>query len=449
MKAADLAANEAKDRLPQIDTKIAELVDANEKIVGSAFNDDDAKDAGVDILVTPEMRADFEKNTSELRELRKMREFLDVTANARDFLNEPDGKSLAHAASAAAFGGSPLDDAQRRKSIGELFVASDEFLSLAGGKAGLTMAAPFQIALPDLGSFARIGGTKDVYSTLPTGTPGSFGSVQRDPMVDRARRKIRVRDLFAVQQTAAAIIEYFIVSGFTNAASVVPERLADAFGAKPQSGLTFTGAQTAVRTIAHWEAAHRSVLADEPQLRGVIDTELLYGLQLHEDYQILRGTGTSEDLLGILNTPGVQPYAQSSGPSTDNKADAIRRAMTLSLLAYYDPTGIVLHDGDMEDIELSKSTTGEYLFLTALALGVEPKIHRLPVVTTPAMTEGTGLVGSFGIGAQLYDREEASIRIAEQHADFFVRNAIVILAEQRLALATKRPESFVKITFDS
>jgi len=49
----------------------------------------------------------------------------------------------------------------------------------------------------------------------------------------------------------------------------------------------------------------------------------------------------------------------------------------------------------------------------------------------------------------LYDREQASIRISEQHADFFVRNAIVVLAEQRLALAVKRPESFVKVTFDS
>jgi HK97 family phage major capsid protein len=73
----------------------------------------------------------------------------------------------------------------------------------------------------------------------------------------------------------------------------------------------------------------------------------------------------------------------------------------------------------------------------------------MPIVDTPAMEEGTALVGAFGTGAQLYDREEASIRISEQHSDFFVRNAIVILAEQRLALAVKRPEAFVKVDFDS
>ena len=84
-----------------------------------------------------------------------------------------------------------------------------------------------------------------------------------------------------------------------------------------------------------------------------------------------------------------------------------------------------------------------------MALGGEPRVWRIPVVETPAIAEGTALVGAFGTGAQLYDREQANIRVSEQHSDFFVRNAIVILAEQRLALAVKRPEAFTKITFDA
>jgi len=82
-------------------------------------------------------------------------------------------------------------------------------------------------------------------------------------------------------------------------------------------------------------------------------------------------------------------------------------------------------------------------------MGGEQKLWRIPVVDTPAIAEGTALIGAFGTGAQIYDRESPSIRISEQHADFFVRNAIVILAEQRLALAVKRPESFVKVTFNN
>jgi HK97 family phage major capsid protein len=108
-----------------------------------------------------------------------------------------------------------------------------------------------------------------------------------------------------------------------------------------------------------------------------------------------------------------------------------------------------MHPNDWEDIELTKDSNGQYLVAVSVAMGGEPKLWRIPIVETPAIPEGTALVGAFGTGAQLYDREQASIRISEQHADFFVRNAIVVLAEQRLALAVKRPEAFVKVSFDA
>ena len=302
---------------------------------------------------------------------------------------------------------------------------------------------------------------KDVYSALPTGTPGSFGTIQRDPIVTPPTRTKRVRDLFPSRSTTAAVIEYFRQTGFTtiaspttNSASMVADRNSGntAFGLKPQSSFSFVGEQAPVRTMAHWEAAHRNVLADEPQLRSIIDNELMYGLRLREDQQILTGAGTGEDLTGILNTAGVQQYSWSSGstvPVDDTKADALRRAATLAYMAYYEPTGIVMNPQDWEDIELTKDAQGQYLIAVSVAMGGEPRVWRMPIVDTPAMAVGTALVGAFGTGAQLYDREQASIRISEQHSDFFIRNAIVILAEQRLALAVKRPEAFVEVTFDA
>ncbi|BCV00214.1 MAG: hypothetical protein CM15mV33_750 [uncultured marine virus] len=64
--------------------------------------------------------------------------------------------------------------------------------------------------------------------------------------------------------------------------------------------MTIAGEQAPVRTIGHYEVAHRNVLADEPQLRGVIDNELLYGLRLVEDDQILNGNGSGNNLQGII-----------------------------------------------------------------------------------------------------------------------------------------------------
>jgi HK97 family phage major capsid protein len=410
---------------------------ADNKTIADSFKIEDGT-----VVVSSEQKSAFDSNMRDIREIKSLIEGLEGMRDVEAWGSQPQGGSVAQAAAAQ---GQWTDAPQQAKSLGALFLDSPEFKSLQNGKNGANMPSPFQVNRADV---TGLWSTKDMYSALPSGTPGSFGSVQRDPIVVPPMRTKRVRDLFPSRTTTAAVIEYFRMTGFTNNAGPVAERSGSSFAAKPQSSFAFVGEQAPVRTLAHWEAAHRNVLADEPQLRSIIDNELLYGLRLQEDAQILNGDGSGENLLGIMETSGIQGYDWSAGALKDTKADAIRRAATLSFLAYYEPTGVVLHPNDWEDIELSKDDNGQYLVAVSVALGGEPRLWRIPVVDTPAMTEGKALVGAFGTGAQLYDREQASIRISEQHADFFVRNAIVVLAEQRLALAVKRPEAFVAVNFD-
>ena len=415
---------------------------ADNKVIADSFRVEEGT-----VVVSAEQKSAFDKNMGDIREIKSLIEGLESMRDADKWASGSNG-SVAQA-SAFADAVSPREIRQARKSLGEAFLDSPEFKSLMqSGSAN--MPAPYK-------SGNDVYSQKDLYSALPTGTPGSFGTIQRDAIVVPPMRTKRVRDLFPTRTTTAAVIEYFRMTGFVNNAAAVSERSGTPanFTAKPQSSFTFVGEQAPVRTLAHWEAAHRNVLADEPQLRSIIDNELMYGLRLQEDSQILNGDGTGENLTGVLQTSGIQTYAWSDGAYSstaglsDTKADAIRRAATRSFLAYYEPTGVVLHPNDWEDIELTKDGNGAYVVAVSVAMGGEQKLWRIPVVDTPAIAEGTALVGAFGTGAQLYDREQASIRISEQHADFFVRNAIVILAEQRLALAVKRPEAFVKVDFDN
>ena len=431
-----------ESRLTELQGALREKMTANNEIADSFRSEDGT------IIIDAERKASFDTNMGEIKEIKSLIDSMEDMQRVSDWGKEAPVESLAAVASADQAGTlASVVVPTGVKSLGTAFIESDEFKAMMSRGSG-TMDSPYNVKNLYEGDYA----TKDVYSSLPSGTPAAFGTIQRDPIVTQQHRRTRVRDLFPTRRTNAAVIEYFRMSGFTNNASVVPERVSSAFGAKPQTTMAFTGVQAPVRTIAHWEAAHRNVLADEPQLRSIIDNELLYGLRLHEDYQILSGAGTSEDLTGILNTTGIQTYAWSAGatvPVADTKADAVRRAATLSFLAYYEPSGIILHPNDWEDIELVKDSNGQYLMAVSIVQGAEARMWRIPVVDTPAITEGTALIGSFGQGAQLYDREEATIRVSEQHSDFFVRNAIVVLAEQRLALAVKRPESFVKVTFDA
>ena len=415
---------------------------ADNKSIADSFKIEDGT-----VVVSTEQKSAFDKNMSDIREIKGLIEGLESMDSVSAWASQPQNDSVAAQEAAA-----PVAQSYGVKSIGQAFLDSPEFKALGGGRNGVNMNSPFNYNV------------KDVFAAMPTfsGTPLSsvdqFGTFQKDPMVSPPTRTKRIRDLFPARSTTAAVIEYFRQVGYTspsgqtpptNAAGMVADRTGGAFTAKPQSGLKFIGQQAPVRTMAHWEAAHRNVLADEPQLRSIIDNELMYGLRLLEDSQLLNGDGTGENLLGVLQTPNIQTYSWSSGPSAiDTKADAIRRAATLSFLAYYEPTGVVLHPTDWEQMELSKDLNGQYLVAISVALGGTPRLWRIPVVETPAITVGTALVGAFGTAAQIYDRDGASIRVSEQHADFFVRNAIVVLAEQRMALAVKRPEAFVKVTFD-
>jgi HK97 family phage major capsid protein len=434
---------------------------ADNKAIADSFRVEDGT-----VVVTSEQKTAFDKNMTDIKEIKSLIDGMETMNSVDSWASQP-AESVAGSFAAASAEVGQLSS-REIKSIGEMFLDSAEFKTLANGRNGANMVAPWQVKASFTAGNYNV---KDVYSALP-GTDvansriGSFGSVQRDAMVTQPMRTKRVRDLFPVRTTTAAVIEYFRQLGFTtpiqegynfsagnNSASTIAERNGgnSAFALKPQSSFSFVGEQAPVRTLAHWEAAHRNVLADEPQLRSIIDNELMYGLRLLEDNQILNGDGIGENLLGVMNTPNIQSYAWSNGatlPVVDTKADAIRRAATLSFLAYYEPSGVVLHPNDWEDIELTKDSQGQYLIAVSVAMGGEPRVWRMPVIDTPAMAEGTGLVGAFGTAAQLYDREQASIRISEQHSDFFVRNAIVILAEQRLALAVKRPEAFVSIDFD-
>jgi HK97 family phage major capsid protein len=62
------------------------------------------------------------------------------------------------------------------------------------------------------------------------------------------------------------------------------------------------------------------------------------------------------------------------------------------------------------------------------------------------LTAGSFLVGDFAQVA-VRDREQARVEVSREHSDFFTRNLVAILAEERIALTVFKPTAFVKGTF--
>jgi len=274
---------------------------------------------------------------------------------------------------------------------------------------------------------------------------GSVGSylyaVQRVPgIIGPAMLQPRVRDLFPVMTTSVGAVEFVRESGWTNLAAVQDEATP---AAKAQTVITFESKSVTVKTIAHWLAAARQIISDAPALQQYIDSRLIYGLAITEDDEILNGSGGGSHLEGLLTDGDIQLLTQGED---DNKADAIRRAMTLVEIAEYSASGTVLHPNDWEDIELLKDLDGRYIWARVQESGVR-RLWGLPVVTTPKMDEGSFTTGAFDVAAALWSRDDATVRISDQHADFFTKNLVAILAEERLALTVYRPEAMVLGTF--
>lgn len=283
---------------------------------------------------------------------------------------------------------------------------------------------------------------------------GSSVFSERHPEIrDHARiAPTTLLDIMNVAATTSNSIDFVTMTGFTNNAAEVLEwdtaLTPDNFGLKPESDLTFALKNEPVQTIAHWIAASRNILDDVPRLRNSIDTKMIQGLRRRLEGQIIAGSGVAPQIRGIRNTVGIQirnggaASASARWLATDTVLDTLRRAITDISLAFGVADAIVLNPADAERMELTKDSTLNYMNVYD---PVAQRVWRVRVVENMALTVNRGMVGAFNGGATLYLREDAVIRFFEQHADFAIRNALVILAELRAALEVTVPEWFVDV----
>lgn len=256
-----------------------------------------------------------------------------------------------------------------------------------------------------------------------------------------AGRTLTVRDLVTTGTTTNNAVDYVVEGTFVNNAAPVSDATATSgsTGAKPESEIDFTPASTTVKTIPHWVAVPRSVLADAGQMRMYIDSFLRYGVEEELEDQMLTGSGAGNDFTGIMNTSGTQTQA-----FTTNLLTTLRQARTkVRVGGRAMPTAYVMHPNDWEDIDLLQDNEGRYFFGGPSVLG-QPRLWGLPVVESEGMTEGFAIAADWR-RAVLLDREQIQIFMSDSHSDFFIRNLIALLGELRAAFFVIRPAAFVEI----
>lgn len=277
--------------------------------------------------------------------------------------------------------------------------------------------------------------------SAPTIGAGIIQAQQMPGIMVAPLNPIPVRNLIPFGTISGPLYAFVRMSAYNNAATTV------AAGAlKPQSDLQLTRQEVAVRKIATHLRIAQELVEDVPGIVSFISAQAPQQLRLVEDAQLLSGDGTGENLVGLMTQATV--FARPAGMTqvaSPTHMDVLMAAIANVSLRFYNPTAIVINPVDIANMLLMKDTTGAYLFPGLN--GPNPNVLGVPVAANSAMAAGSFLVGAFNIGAQGFDRKGLTIEFFDQDQDNAVKNLVTIVVEERLTLATYRPDAFARGTF--
>lgn len=404
--------------------------------------DEEARD------LTEDEQAEFDKYKTQAEELVK-----NLEAARHDVEVISAAETLAKQVGAEPVEEPTSDDTTKAKaqSLGLQVVGSAQFKSAM---------APYKGAgqVPERSRFQTDPiGIKGLFVGASPTSGGAFVTPEQTGIVEMlGRKELTIRNLVSVRRTGSDTVEYVAQTAHTNAAAAVPEATSSAAptapasgggalipnaggGYKPEGSWAFERKTAVVKTIAEWVPATKRALADVAALEGLINDELRADITEKEEQQILNGTGAGEDLTGINATSGIQTQA-----FVDDLFTSVRKAITkVRTIGRVAPTAIVVSPEDAELIDLAKDGENRYYYGGPFAFG-NRTLWGVPVVESESQPSGTATLGDYS-KAVLWDREQTTVTVTDSHADFFIRNMIAILAEERVAFAVTRPSAFVKV----
>lgn len=365
----------------------------------------------------------FNSRNEELKSLSDQHNYLVAAENSRvqrsGIYGNTSGAPYAGTNYGAGnFGGST-------KTLGELFVDSPEYKAHSVESPNVTR---WSAQLPYDG----------VKAALTTSTGVVPYPAQQAGVVPFATRRPVMRDLMPVSETDSKFVLYIEQTTQTFAADTVAEG-----AAKPESTLGTTRRNVELEVIAHNIKVTNQALDFIPGVREMIDQQGVLGLQLAEEDQILGGNGTSPDLQGFLTKTGVQTQAVGS----DDKFTAFHNAMTKVMFSpgFANTSGGAINPLDWNRIVTTKDTTGRFIYGDPFAATQNARIWGVPLVVTPAITEGTALIGDFLTYARLW--VNGGVRVLVGYvSDDLTKNQQTIVIEEYVALQISRPGAFCKIT---
>jgi HK97 family phage major capsid protein len=266
-------------------------------------------------------------------------------------------------------------------------------------------------------------------------------------VADQGLRDLAVRQLFGQEQISVGnALNYFVLGAKEDNSAPSPKTVNQA-AAKPQFHIVEGTVTATLQKIAGWFYETDELLEDNAYLASALNNRGLYELDAAVEAYLL---STLQSVSGI----GTDTYAHNGDVDPDTILDAI---MAIKNDTRFNADAIIINPTDYAKLRELKTASGsnEYVgggcFYGPHGNGpaaVQPGIWGLNTVVTPNITAGTVLVGAFKQGATVVTKagEGARIEVFRGDHDDAIYNRVTVVVEERIALATRYPKAFVKIT---
>ena len=293
------------------------------------------------------------------------------------------------------------------------------------------VADRFNIAAPD---FVKT--YSDVQKTPTTSGVSDFATTYDRNVVTAARTPLVLRDLFAAETISGSTLVYLVEGAIEGAPAVTNEG-----AAKPQVHFADPTPKTvSLAKVACHIKESDEYISDYPFLASAINGRLLYQLGLVEQTKLVTD---------LLNTSGIQSDSTSwtSGSDATAIADLILEAsMDVQQSSGFAADAVVINPADYYTLRIGKDGDDRYYGGGYFGEQSIPNLWGTQVCVTTAVSAGTIIVGAFKTCGSVVQKGGVRVEATNSDQDDFVKNLMTIRAEERLALAVRRPAGFKVLT---
>lgn len=272
---------------------------------------------------------------------------------------------------------------------------------------------------------------------------------QIDTAVFENQRQLVVADLFSQGSIEGNTLKYPVYGKLEGAPAATAEGASTPHTHFPAPEWEL---DTLHKVGVMWDESEE-MIEDLPYIASEINSQNDYAMGLTEEDQLLSGDGLGENIKGLMTR--IPEGSKIAATDERTVADRIFHAKTMINVATgHTADALVISPLDYEALRLAKDANEQYygggFFLPAYGGTGQLVIQHTPwglrTVVTPALEDGTCIVGAFKAGGKVFRKGGRRLQTTQSDQDKFGKGLTTFRLTERIGLQVKYPYDFVEVS---